>query len=264
MDNKKTFQSHFDLLKNKLLNCENFAFLRFSDGELFVLQNKRLELNENYYVIGNQLSIGHYNEEEQKKFLPEANQKERSLLIDSLQYKDKNYFKGICTRPDVDYETFKWQIDLAGGDDEHLTWSNLFINGNYERYINEILPIFKTKKVIIVVNKSANINKLNFEIVKDFRVGQNCFINDLHIIDELIKFIEENDISDHLFLISAASLSNLIIHKLYSSFPKNTYFDIGSTLNPIMEMEGWKGSRVYLREYWMNEPKRYLNMICQW
>ena len=40
----KTFESHFNLLKEKLLSNENFAFLRFSVGELFVMQNKRLEL----------------------------------------------------------------------------------------------------------------------------------------------------------------------------------------------------------------------------
>jgi hypothetical protein len=260
----KTFESHFNLLKNKIENNENFAFLRFSDGELFVLQNKRLELNENHYVIGNYLGVGNYNKEEQKKFIPEDNQKERELLFDSLKHKQKNYFKGICTRPDVDYETFKWQIDIAGGDDEHLTWANLFINGNYEKYLNEIVPMFKTKKIIMVVNESAKIEKLNFNIIKDFRVGTNCFINNLDIIDKIFNYIEENKISDCVFLISAASLSNLIIHKLYSNFPNNTYIDIGSSLNPIMEMEGWKGSRAYLREYWLGQPKNYLKMVCTW
>lgn len=260
----KTFESHFNLLKEKLLNNENFAFLRFSDGELFVMQNKRLELGENYFVIGNQLGSGRYNEEEQKKFIPEENQNERNLLIQSLKHNQKNYFKGICTRPDVDLETFNWQLELAGGDDEHMTWSNLFINGNYERYLTEIVPIFKTKKIIMIVNKSANLSELGFNVIKDFRVGNNCFINDTGIIGEIHNFIEQNKIEDFVFLVSAASLSNLIIHKLYSDFPNNTYLDIGSTLNPIMKMEGWKGSRDYLKEYWLNQPKRHLNMICQW
>jgi hypothetical protein len=260
----KTFDNDFTLLKNKLENNENFAFLRFSDGELFILQNKRLELNENHYVIGGQLGFGNYNKEEQKKFIPEENQKERELLLNSLKHKQKNYFKGICTRPDVDYDTFKWQIDMAGGDDEHLTWSNLFINANYEKYLNEIVPIFKNKKIVMVVNESAKIENLNFNIIKDFRVGTNCFINDLKIIDIIFDYIKENNISDCVFLISAASLSNLIIHKLYSNFPNNSYIDIGSTLNPIMGMEGWKGSRAYLREFWLNQPKNHLNMICVW
>ena len=36
-------------------------------------------------------------------------------------------------------ENFDWQIDLAGGDDESLTWANLWVNGNYPSFVNEIL-----------------------------------------------------------------------------------------------------------------------------
>jgi len=214
----KTFEGHLELFREKLSNGENFAFTRFSDGELFILQNKRLELNENHYIIGNNLGMGRYNEEEQKKFHPET----------------------------------------------YMTWSNLFVNGNYEKYLERIVPLFKTKKVIIVVNKSADISQLGFDIVKDFRVGTNCFINDVSIIDDLKKYISENDIRDHLVLVSAASLSNLIIHQLFREFPNNTYLDMGSTLNPIMKMEGWKGSREYLKEYWMKQGRFYLEKNCIW
>ena len=41
----KTFQEHFEKIKNYIQKEINFSFTRFSDGELFVLQNKRLELN---------------------------------------------------------------------------------------------------------------------------------------------------------------------------------------------------------------------------
>jgi len=105
---------------------------------------------------------------------------------------------------------------------------------------------------------------LNMDITKDFRVGENCFINDLNVIDDVEKYVEENNIEDHLFLVSAASLTNLIIHRLFSKFPNNTYLDIGSTLNPLMKMEGWKGSRDYLREFWLGTPKLYLNKHCIW
>jgi hypothetical protein len=260
----KTFESHFTMIKEKLLSNENFAFLRFSDGELFILQNKHLELNSDHFIIGDSRGGSWYNEEEQKKFLPDEHQFYRERLIDSLKYKEKNYFRGICTRPDVDLDTFNWQLDLAGGDDDTMTWSNLFINSNYQRYMDEIFPLFKTKKVIMVVNKSAKIEPLKFNIIKDFRVGTNCFINDYPLISEIDKFITENDIQNHVFLISAASLSNLIIHQLYSKHPNNTFIDIGSTLNPLMRMEGWKGSRAYLREFWLGEHKHHLNMNCQW
>lgn len=260
----KTFKSHFQLLKEKIKNSENFAFTRFSDGELFVLQNKRLELNEDHYIIDGRRGGGMYNKEEQKKFLPEQHQINRQMLIESLQHKQENYYKGISCRCCVSQKDFDFQLEMAGGDSEYMTWSNLFINGNYIDYVNDIIPIFKTKKIVMVVNESAIIENLGFNIIKDFRVGTNCFINDVGIINEIRNYIKENKIEDHLFLVSAASLSNLIIHQLFKEFPNNTFLDIGSTLNPIMGMEGWRGSRVYLREYWDKQGKNYLTKNCIW
>ena len=48
----KDFTKAFDVLLNKIKNKENFAFSRFSDGELFIMQNKKLILADNYYVTG--------------------------------------------------------------------------------------------------------------------------------------------------------------------------------------------------------------------
>ena len=48
----KHFKEHFFLLFEKLKNKEHFAFSRFSDGELFIMQNKELILADNYYKIG--------------------------------------------------------------------------------------------------------------------------------------------------------------------------------------------------------------------
>jgi hypothetical protein len=260
----KTFNGDFNKIKSHLLNGTNFSFTRFSDGELFVLQNKRLELNEDHYIIGDQRGGGWYNKEEQKTFIPGEHEFYRKKLEESLACNLPKFYRGICTRPDVDLDTFNWMVDLGGGDSETLTWSNLFINGNYEKFINEIVPIFKTKKVILVVNESANINKLPFKVEKDFRVGTNCFINNYGLIDEIKTYITENNIKNHLILVSAASLSNLIIHELHKLNTNNTYLEIGSTLNPIMDMEGWKGSRGYLREFWLGQGRHHLNMECIW
>jgi len=260
----KNFKDDFNLLKNKLKNNEHFGFCRFSDGELFVMQNKILELNENNYIIGNQKGEGWYNKEEQKKFDPTEHQFFRNKLIESLQFRKKNYFKGISCRCCVGDESFNQQVDISGGDDSDLTWANLWNNGNYESFLSEIVPIFTDKKIILIINESANINKLPFDVIKDFRVGTNCFINDYSLIAEIKKYITDNKIEDYVFLISAASLSNLLVHQLFEFNDKNTYIDIGSTLNPMVDMEGWKGSRGYLMERWLGRPRNYLNKICIW
>jgi len=264
MQNNKTFKGDFDFFKNQIINNINFAFSRFSDGELYILQNKRLELNENNYIIGNQIGHGWYNREEQKKFDPSNDYFFRNKLIEALQFKKNNYYKGISCECCVGKDNFNFQIDLAGGDTSDLSWANIWNNGNYEFFIKEIVPIFNDKKIIIIINESANITKLPFKVEKDFRVGTNCFINDYGLIETIKKYIIENNIENYVFLFSAASLSNLLIHQLFEFNSNNTYIDIGSTLNPIVEMEGWKGSRGYLIEYWLKQPRNYLNKICIW
>ena len=93
-----------------------------------------------------------------------------------------------------------------------------------------MVPLFNNTKNVYVCNRLANINNLPFETVKDFRIGQNCQVNDYGLIEKMISWISENNINDHVFLFSAASLSNYLIYELYKQFPNNTYLDIGSTL----------------------------------
>ena len=48
----KDFHKDFNELLRMLKEGENFAFTRFSDGELFILQNKTLVLADNHYITG--------------------------------------------------------------------------------------------------------------------------------------------------------------------------------------------------------------------
>lgn len=263
-EKKSKFRSDFEILKNKLLRNENFAFSRFSDGELFVIKNKTLKIDLNFAKIDNKIYSGSYTQEEKKEFIPKRDQKQRRLLIQSLKFKKKNYFKGIsCTCCNGIQDTTL--MKKISNDQNFNTFSNLFINKNYIKYIKEIVPIFKKKKIILIVSKEAKLNSLPFKIKKTFRVGENCFINDLQLIPKIKKYIKKNNIENHLFLISAASLSNLIIHQLYKNFDKNTYIDIGSSLNPFFKMKGWIPSRVYLMEYWLDQkPQIFLKKSCYW
>ena len=43
----ENFREHFIKFKSKLDNKENFAFSRYSDGEMYILQNKELVLDNN-------------------------------------------------------------------------------------------------------------------------------------------------------------------------------------------------------------------------
>lgn len=261
------YSKDFDNLKNKLLNGENFAFLRFSDGEGYILYNQYLELNDRGYNLDGSVGYAFYGKEEQKLFDPEKHSFYRQKLIESLEYVDDNYYKGIPMRYDCEACGFIFDelIENAGGDSEYLTFANLWNNANYPRFVEEIVPIFSDKKIVMVLNECANIDKLPFKVEKDFRVGTNCFINNYDVIEEIKSYVNNNSIENHVFLISASSLSNLIVHQLYEMNKNNTYIDIGSTLNPLMDMTGWTGTRTYLSQYWNSESsKNQLELVDTW
>lgn len=260
----KTFREDFYKLAFKLKKKEPFAFTRFSDGELLIMQNRKIVIDSATAFVHDNWARGNWGPEEHKTFDPEKDGKLREQLLETFTHKQKNYFKGICCKCCVGQQNYNWQFEHISKDEQELTWANLLINGNYKLYIEQMLPLMKSYPVVLVVNKLANISKLPLNVVKDFRIGKNCHINDQHLIPEIHKWVEENNIQNHLFLFGAASLSNLLTYDLYKSFPNNTYMDIGSTLNPMMDLDGWKGSRDYLRGYWLKESLPLAEKLCVW
>ena len=96
----KDFRKAFDQLLEMIKNKENFAFTRFSDGELFIMQNKTVVLADNHYITGNIRGPNRYTKEEHKEFHPERDQFYREKLLETYKTNLKNYFKGICTATD--------------------------------------------------------------------------------------------------------------------------------------------------------------------
>lgn len=262
------FKKDFKILLDKIKKHENFAFTRFSDGELYILQNRKIFIEKDKCFLREELHQANYGEEELKSFIPERDQHLREHLLRGFTHKQKNYYKGICTKQDVGFDDWSWQFNkgFLTQDEQHLTFANLLINGNYINFMTQMLPAMKKENydTVYVCNKAANLEKFPLNLKKDFRVGNNCHINDVHLIDEIKKWVAENNVQNHLFLFSAASLSNLLIFELYKNFPNNIYMDIGSTLNPMLDLDGWKASRGYLRGHWMGEPNPYYYQDCEW
>ena len=169
----KKFEEHFFLLYNKFKNNENFAFSRFSDGELRIMQNKELVLGDGYNKIGHVVSAGHYHPEDRKHVNPLIHPHVVNKLMESYKYKKHNYYVGLSCRCCVGDADFKQMIDWRGSDDEFLTWSNLWVNGNYRLFRQYMIPEFSNHKIVYILNEHANINGLPFPVVKDIRVGEN-------------------------------------------------------------------------------------------
>jgi len=253
----KDFIEHFYLFLDKLKNNKNFAYGRFSDGEMYLLMNRSTTLGDGWYEIDGVRRKGSYHPINYKEL--NAKNPDHKFFYDALkeayQYHDENYFVGLSCRCCVGEDNFKWQVDFRGGDDDNLTWSNLLINGNFNRFLSEMLPLFNNKKVVFICNENINLANLPFEVVKDFRVGNNCMINNFDISEKIIAWIKENDIKDYLFLFSASSLSEVLIHKLYMAEKENTYIDVGTMLNKHLGVDTNRG---YL------QGGATLNKICVW
>ena len=256
----KNFRDEFNKFKQKLREQEHFAFSRFSDGEMYILQNKELVLDNGLIQIGDEKQGGVYQAPDFKHFDPKEHSFYQQKLVESLQYTQPNYYRGISCSCCVGKEQFDWQVDLAGGDDETLTWANLWVNGNYPLFITHILPIFYSRDCVFVGHKDANLDRLPF-FVKDFRVGYNAMINDYGKIEEIADWIRENNIENHVFLFSASSFTNLAVYQLFREFPNNTYIDIGTCLTPMMDMPTHRG---YLQAFWNYRPNQDIQKICVW
>jgi hypothetical protein len=256
----KSFVGDFYKLLNLLKAGEPFAFNRFSDGELYILQDKELVLDAKQVKVGEKISEGIYKQEDHKRFHPEEHSFYRDRLIDAFKFQKKNYFNGLSCRCCVGEENFQWQLDFHGQTDLNFTWANLLVNGNYPRFIREMYPIFNNYKTVFVCNEKADLSVLPF-IAKDFRVGYNAMINDYGLIETMKKWIDENEIAGYLFLFSASSFSKMAIHQLYEHSDKNTYIDVGTTLNPFMNM---RLDRTYLKSFWLGTKGRDLDKICIW
>lgn len=256
----KSFVGDFYKLLNLLKAGEPFAFNRFSDGELYILQGKELILDSKQVKVGTNVADGRYQPEDFKRFHPEEHAYYRDRLVDALRFKKNNYFNGLSCRCCVGEEDFQWQLDFLGSSDPNLTWANLLVNGNYPRFIREMYPVFNNYRAVFVCNEKADLSVMPF-IVKDFRVGYNAMINDYGLIETMKNWIDENDIRGHLFLFSASSFSKMAIHQLYEHCNKNTYIDVGTTLNPLMNM---RLDRTYLKEFWLGGRATDINKICIW
>ena len=261
----KNFREEIQKFEQKLRFGEPFAFVRYSDGEMFMLKGLNLELGEKI-IFGDTVHNYRYADEDHKKFDPIEHSWFRDKLEESLLFEKDNYYKGIITgKESLDLQEAQFKILNKSksdvGNDKHFTFADLFVNGNYPYFLEHLLPYFFNYEVVMICNENANFTKIPFKVKKDFRVGYNCFINNYDIIEKIQKWIDENNIENHLFLFSASALSETAIHQLYKHNDKNTYLDIGTCLNIFMNITI---DRNYLRGFWLNSGEPDIRRINEW
>ena len=265
----KGFRQQIQFLEQKLRSKEPFSYVRYSDGELNILMDFYTELSDiiKFGTPDNMKQINYaYAPEDHKLFDPKKHEFYKNKLKDSFLFEKKGYYKGIISGCQ-DQEMYNAQFKILNKtkeevtNDESFTYADLFLNGNSPYFIQNLLPQFFNYKTVIICNENANIDTLPFPVVKDFRVGYNCFINDHNIIKDIKQYISSNNIENHLFLFSASSLSEVAIHQLYDFNDKNTYLDIGTCLTIFLKLSI---DRNYLRGFWLNSGEADIHKINQW
>jgi len=227
----KTFKGDFDKFHEMIKNHQPFAISRNNDGEMIILFNEFIDIRHKC----NGEFIYDPRQESHKFF--------REKLLESAQHKADNYYVGIACRCCVGDGKHQKLKELTGQDEEHLTWGNIFVNSNYPHYVEKIVPLFNEYNVVMVINRLAITYDLPFrdKIVKTFTVGTNAWMGNYSLVDEMKKWIEENKIENHMFLVCAGPFSNILIHECFKTSSNNTYLDTGSTFDSMMSLGTTRG-----------------------
>lgn len=218
----------FDLFKNG----KPFAFSKYADGEWAAILNHPLNNNE---FENNPNNNGFY----------------KDRLIDSIKFKDKNYYIGTCCPCCNGHAAHDMRL-FSGQDEEHMTFANVFVNTNYPIYKELFLNEYKNYDIHLVANKNSKVENLPFKIEKFYPVGFSAWINDYYLVDEILN----NNLKDKLFLFCCGPFGNILSHQLFDKNKENIYLDIGSTLNPWLQSEG------FVRDYYSNGF--YSKLTCRW
>lgn len=229
MKKMKDYKKEIEFFYNKLEANKKFALGKFADGEWGAIKGQSFfPANGEWQANGNHPLF----------------EIARQELVEAIQYKDPNYYVAICP-------CYKEAIKFSGQEQSQITYANIFVNSNYEYYKKNYIKLYSERDIHLVTHKNTNLDNLPFKVEKFYPIEYNAWIENRNLVEEIL----EKDFSDKLFLFAAGSFANILAHKLWKSNKKNTYIDVGSTLNPWTKIERLQ------RDYYMgNEELK--NLVC--
>lgn len=239
----KYFRQDIITFKNKIEAKENFSFSKYADGEWAVIQNHQINNKEFWFDPSN-----------------DSDQFKRKALIESFQYKNPRYYVGISCPCCQGQEAFQSMKSFSLQDEGQLTWANLWVNGNYKYYVQNIIPLFKQRPIVLFCNENGKIENLPFKPYVIFPLKNNAWEYNWDAIEkskQIISKLSYSNIKNVLVLFCCGPFGNILCHQLTEHEPDNTYLDIGSTLNPWLQSAGFE------RFYYMGDNV-FSRMECLW
>jgi hypothetical protein len=206
---KQLFDEDFIEVSQLIKNKRPFAFSRFSDGEIAVMKGHGIVGSDNWSTPNYVTKLG-------------------KDLVDAIQVIDDNVYFGIscsCCTPGQDY-----LLSLIKNKMENITMSNIFVNGNYSKFIQFAKTI--DEPVNLIANHNAKLEYCPFKVSTFLPIPDDCVNYWEEMRDDFLQLLKESysDIKGELFLISAGPMSEAIIKYLWEINPNNRYVDVGSSI----------------------------------
>lgn len=231
----------FDHIKNLVYSKKPFCLIRFSDGEIEIIRNRKLIINKGKTEFRGMKYKNNFLEHDNKTFIPSRHQSIRKHLIEAVTFYSRNYFIGIPGSHNNMLRDAELLIRLSGYKNENFTFSDILVNENFSK--TKILYNFLLKNynnIYIIGNERAKdsviAKKNNFIPVCD-----NFFNSYDQQLSQINKKVE-NIPSGSIILSSASSMSNVIGYRLWKKRQDVTFIDAGTSINFLLNL---KGNRVY-------------------
>ena len=214
------FNTDFEYFWSMIKNGVNFTFSRYADGEVMLMNGVSVNDDTQAYLVDKWVS-------------PNGMTKVGKELINSLTHTEDNYYYAISSKTD-NINDYNFLRDNINHSDKNITFVNLWINANYNKTIENYKSL--KRDVNLICNNAAKQENFPFNVSMIIPFPNNCIeyweTNSESFIEMVLSEIKNKE--NELFFISCGPVSEIIIDKLYSNNPYNTYIDVGSSIDEFV------------------------------
>ncbi len=251
--------SDLDRFERLVRQRSPFTFVRFSDGEIEILRNRRLVIAGGVTEFRGKRFLNQFPEFDQKRFDPRHGQDMRGDLLASAIFCESGYFKGVPTRHNNALGDREFMLRLNGGFTPQMTFSDLFLNSNFLRARASFFPFLAEsfENLLVVGNWRCELKGYlgKGQLVQ---IPDDFFSTYRQTLDSVQAALFDAPESA-LILSSASSLSNLLGYRLRISRPDLTFLDIGTVLNDLLGLP--LGTRAYHK---LLNPRTLRERLAAW
>lgn len=218
----KDFEMEFYNMWNKILTQKSLAFARYADGEVCLMRGIKIGKTAAAYTMDNWCC-----EEDGISLLGKD-------LKDTLYHTEPEWYYAIscvCCDPNG----HEWLMNNIKHSVSNITYSNLWINSNYKKFISNVFKL--NEPVFLIANKEGLYNRYPWNVLGYYPIEDDCINywknNKIQLIND-VKDIALNNVN-RLFFISAGPMSELIIHHMWEANKRNRYIDVGSSIDEFVK-----------------------------